>query len=212
MSTKSRVLVVEDEDAYRAALCRSLTTYGHTVVGAYANGKEAVAAVSDTNPEVAIVDLMMPELDGVATIRALRRISPSLKVLVLTAHVEKEKILECLSAGAEGYLLKGTRLKDIALSVADVTDGHAPLSPEAARHLVDGVRGKVPSTTYALTTREREVLSLLAEGHSYESIAKALSIGVGTVQNHVKSLYRKLEVSSKAEAVSVAMRAGLLSS
>ena len=210
MST-ARVLIVEDDDAFREMLCASLVNYGHEVVGAFVNGREAVSAAVGARPDVAVVDLMLPDVSGADTIRALKKVLPNVKVLVLTAHLDKEKLLESLSAGAEGYLLKGTRLKNIALSVADVKDGHAPLSPEVARHLVDGVKQKTPTTVFELTGREREVLELLAEGHSYDSIAKALSIGTGTVQNHVKSLYRKLEVSSKAEAVSVAMRAGLLS-
>ncbi|MDP2339328.1 MAG: response regulator transcription factor [Deltaproteobacteria bacterium] len=206
-----RVIVLEDDEVYRAALTTSLAAYGHDVVGSWGTADEALAGVVVVRPEVAIVDLMLPGMSGAEAIRLMRRLLPELKILVLTAFVEKARILECLAAGAEGYLLKGSRLKNIALSVADVRDGHAPVSPEVARHLVDGARQKTPTTAFDLTQREREVLVLLAEGHVYGSIADALGIGTGTVQSHIKNLYRKLEVSSKAEAVSVAMRAGLLS-
>ena len=204
-------MVIEDDDTYRSALATSLAAAGHDVVGSWARAEEALAGAVDARPDVAVVDLMLPDMAGAEAIRRLRRLLPELKVLVLTAYVDKERILECLAAGAEGYLLKGTRLKNIALSVADVRDGHAPVSPEVARHLVDGARQKTPTTAFDLTERERDVLVLLAEGHAYGSIAGALGIGTGTVQSHIKNLYRKLEVSSKAEAVSVAMRAGLLS-
>jgi DNA-binding NarL/FixJ family response regulator len=209
--SNARVLVIEDDDVYRAALVATLAASGHDVVGSWARADEALAAAVASRAEVAIVDLMLPDLSGAEAIRLLRRLLPEVKVLVLTAYVDKARILECLAAGAEGYLLKGTRLKNIALSVADVSDGHAPISPEVARHLVDSAREKTPTAAFDLTQRERDVLVLLAEGHVYGSIAGALGIGTGTVQTHIKSLYRKLEVSSKAEAVSVAMRAGLLS-
>jgi DNA-binding NarL/FixJ family response regulator len=207
---RTRIVVVEDEVDYRVALCTSLAAYGHDVVGAFGSVSDALGDLSRARPDVAIMDLMLPGMDGLDGIRLLRRVAPEVKVIVLTAHLDKRQVIECLAAGADGYILKGTRLKDIALSIVDLVEGHAPISPEAARHLVDGIRDKTPTAAHDLTAREREVLALLAEGHSYEDIARALDIGVGTVQTRVKSLYRKLEVSSKAEAVTVAMRAGLL--
>lgn len=207
----ARVLVIEDDDAFLHALCVSLTTRGHEVVGAYRAAETALAGVGAPTPEAAIIDLHLPGMDGADATRRLLRLVPDVRVAMLTAVATREALMECLAAGAHAFLVKGSRLSDIAASIDDMLDGHAPLSPEVARHLVDSARASAPRAAHSLTEREREVLEMLTRGHSYASIALALSIAPGTVQNHVKALYRKLEVSSKAEAVRAALKAGVIS-
>jgi DNA-binding NarL/FixJ family response regulator len=211
-----RVLLVEDEPGIREALSTALAASGFQVIGAFGRGEEAARAAVDLGPEVALVDLGLPGISGVETIRRLRRALPELPVLVLTVFESPEVIVEAIEAGAAGYLLKGTPLPEVLDGIRQVKDGLAPISPAVARHLLDRVRARGRSRAVAdapevnLTQRESEVLSFLVGGHSYASIATALGIRPGTVHTHVKNVYRKLEVASKAEAVAVAIRQGLV--
>src|SRR5690606_37904706 len=144
------------------------------------------------------------------TIRRLRKLLPDLPVLVLTVFEDPEVIIAAIEAGASGYLLKGGPLSDIARAVEQIAEGLSPLSEKVARHLIDRLRAPRPSGPAApsrldvLTERERQVLDQLARGESYADIARSLGIGHGTVQTYVKRIYRKLEVTSKAEAAWVA--------
>lgn len=212
MMTRRRVLVLEDDDEIRSALAATLAHRGHDVVGAFDRCDSAVAAVVDARPDVAIVDLSLPGASGFEAIRGMLALVPELRIIVLTARNSVEDLLEALRAGATGYLVKGAKLMDIAGAVDAAANGLSPISPEAARHLVEQhvPRRQSVAKPVSLTARERQVLALLVEGHAYLSIASALGIGIGTVQNHVKSIYRKLEVSSKAEATAVAIRTGIV--
>jgi DNA-binding NarL/FixJ family response regulator len=203
-----RVVLVEDEPGTREALAAGLRLQGLEILAAFASGEEALAACGPLRPDVALVDLELPGISGAETARKLRAILPGTSVLVLTVFDDVDRVVEALAAGAEGYVLKGTPLRGIADAAAAARDGLVPLSPRVARRLLErctGPRREAPPDL-RLSGREREVLELLSRGHTYQSVATALGITFRTVQTHVKNLYRKLEVSSKAEAAALATR------
>ena len=209
------VLIVEDDTVTREALAAGLTEAGITVVAACTSGEEALAVAARQGFDVVLIDLGLPGISGIETIRRLRLARADLAALVLTVVESPEQIVAAFEAGATGYLLKDTAVAEIARAVRQVRDGLAPISPLIARHIVATLRGREQAVPRGprrdvLTPREQEILSLLVGGHAYAAIASALAIGLGTVQSHVKSIYRKLEVGSKAEAVGVALSEGLL--
>lgn len=215
MMAGRRVLVLEDDADFRAALHTTLTHRGHEVVASYDRAAPAVEGIVAARPDVALVDLALPGMSGLDAIKRFQQVAPHVRIVVLSANNTAEDLLGSLRAGAIGYLVKGARLLDIAGSVEAAASGLSPISPEAGRHLVEQVapqRKARAAAPASLTAREHDVLALLVEGKSYDTIATALSIGIGTVQNYVKSVYRKLDVSSKAEATAVALRNGLVSS
>ena len=213
MASQATVMLVEDHPGTRRALAAAVQACGFAVVGAFGDGESAVAAAGRLRPQLALVDLGLPGIDGAETIRRLRAALPRIAVLVLSACCEPEPVLEAIEAGAGGYLLKDAPLPELRDALEQVLAGNAPLSSQIARHLLgrlqrtpEAPRGPQPE----LSARELEVLDLLARGAPYAQIAEALSIGLGTVQSHVKNVYRKLEVCSKAEAARVAIRRGLV--
>ena len=186
-----------------------LAASGFTIVGACASGEEALALVPTIRPDTAIVDLGLTGMRGIDVIRELRARIPDLPVLVLTTFENPADIVAAIEAGAQGYLLKGVRIDEIATALREISDGLSPISPAVARHLLARMRQTTPSPPPSpLTSREQELLELLVRGHSYGDAAKALQISVNTVQTHVRSIYRKLEVSTKAEAAYVALKEG----
>lgn len=203
-----KILLVEDDAGTRAALEAALKLGGHAVAASCRDGESALAATehSEGGFHAAIVDMRLPGMDGPATIRGLRERLPDLPVLVLTVFEDPKAILAAIEAGASGYLLKGASLPEILRAVEQVAEGLSPLSEKVARHLVAHLRdprpgpAAAPSRLESLTERERQVLDRLARGETYADIARALDIGIGTVQTYVKRVYRKLEVTSKAEA------------
>lgn len=207
-------LIVEDDAVTRQALATALRDAGMTVA-ACASGEEALALPADSPLDVALVDLGLPGISGVETIRGLRAARPGLPTLVLSAVESPEQIVSAFAAGAAGYLLKGAPLLDVVTAVNQVREGLAPISPAVARHIVATLQGREPAGSRTegrarLTPREHEILSLLVGGHSYAALGAGLAISLSTVQSHVKSIYRKLEVSSKAEAVGVALTEGIV--
>ncbi len=210
-----KILLIEDDAGTRAALEAALKLGGHAVTASCADGESALEAVerSEGGFHAAIVDMRLPGMDGPEAIRRLRERLPDLPVLVLTVFEDPDVIIAAIEAGASGYLLKGGPLAEITRAVEQIAEGLSPLSEKVARHLIDRLRSPrasgpslspAPSRLDALTERERQVLDRLARGESYAEIARALDIGHGTVQTYVKRVYRKLEVTSKAEASWVA--------
>jgi DNA-binding NarL/FixJ family response regulator len=223
--------VVEDDSFQRALAVQVLGEAADiTVVGSYETGGAALAALSQGVPDVVVVDLGLPDLPGAELTRRLRQLARPPEVIVLTAHGERAMAVEALKAGATGYLLKNTP-NDLPEAVRVAASGGSAIAPAIARYLLDEVRLPHPAERRTiplrewgaagpqdalrggerstLTRREREVLALLAKGSTYEDTARLLGISLGTVQSHVKSLYRKLEVSSKAEAAAEAVRRGI---
>lgn len=206
-----RLMLVEDDAELRESLRDFLGTWPRLkVVAAYDSAKPALDAVRGGLPlDVALVDLEMPGMTGDVLIQNLKDVRSDLDVIVLTAHEDHEHLFSALRAGAGGYLLKNGPPPQIVDGILQVVNGGAPMSPSIARRVVLEMRRLRPSPgPNPLTPRELEVLELLTKGATYELIAKALNIAVSTVQAHIKSIYRKLEVCTKAEATAEAYRRG----
>jgi DNA-binding NarL/FixJ family response regulator len=202
-----RVLIVDDHPLTRDALSALLAQQGFEVVAQAADGDGAIRAARKHEPDVVLLDLTMPELDGLAALPRLREEAPSCEVVVLTASDAEENLLAAIRAGASGYLLKTEPPEQIAAFLRGVVRGEAALSGGVARRLLDRVRaygrfGGVPdSVTKLLSAREVEVLLLLDEHLGTDEIAQRLFISEHTVRSHVKSLLKKLGVSSRREAL-----------
>jgi DNA-binding NarL/FixJ family response regulator len=203
-----RVLVADDHPIVRGGLVALLRTLaGVEVVGEVGTGAAAVREVALTRPDVVILDLRMPELDGVEAARRITAGFPGTGILVLTMFDEDELVSQALAAGARGYLLKGAEPDEIERAVRAVAAGAAILSPQVA-HQLQG-RREAPSPFPGLTTREREVLALLARGLSNTAIAERLGIAPKTLGNHISAVFRRLGVSTRAEAIVRARDGGL---
>ena len=204
-----RVLVVDDHAVVRRGLTDLLgAADGIEVVGAVEDGSLAAQAVSSLSPDIVLMDLSMPELDGIAGTRAVLETRPETKVLVLTSFNESARILAALEAGAVGYLLKDAEPEDIVRAVRDAYAGGVPISPQAARALLPANRPAARSD--ALTAREREVLSLVAAGLPNKSIARRLDISEKTVKAHLTRVFTVLGVQDRTSAALWAQRHGLV--
>ncbi|MBX3186149.1 MAG: response regulator transcription factor [Labilithrix sp.] len=203
--------MVEDEDVIRNDVALFLGSPPHGVdVTACADVASAMRAISRRPRfDAALVDLGLPDGSGVDVIRTLCRAVPGCSVVVFTIFAEADRIFEALRAGAAGYLLKLTPPERLRAALEEAVAGGAPMSPAIARLVVSSFAASEPGSD-ALTEREREVLALLARGLTYPDVARILAIGLGTVQCHVRNIYGKLEVSSKAEATAIAIRLGLI--
>jgi DNA-binding NarL/FixJ family response regulator len=204
----SRILIVDDHPLTREALSSLLQAHGFDVVGVASDGAEAVVEAESLQPDLVLLDLSMPGVDGITALPRLREAAPDCEVVVLTASGTEENLLHAIRAGAAGYLLKTEPPERIASFLDGVADGEAALSGAVARRLLDQVRtgngrgSGVPDViAHALSAREVEVLLLLDEHLGTDEIAKRLFISEHTVRSHVKSLLRKLGVSSRREAL-----------
>ncbi len=196
---KIRVLVVDDHKVVRSGLEQLLaTTDDIELVGTASNGYEAIAAVERLHPDVVLMDLSMPELDGIDATRRISAEHPASRVLVLTSFSDQSRILEALSAGADGYLLKHAEPDDIADGIRAVHAGESPLDPKAARALVESRRSG--RDTPQLTDREREVLLLVRDGLANKQIARRLGIAERTVKAHLTSVFQRLGVADRTQA------------
>jgi DNA-binding NarL/FixJ family response regulator len=208
-----RILLVDDHPLTRSALAGLLTQHGFDVVGEAADGDEAIASAAQLRPDLILLDLSMPGMDGLTALPRLREAAPDCEVVVLTASGMEENLLGAIRAGAAGYLLKSEPPERIVDFLRGVANGEAALSGAVARRLVEqvrsgGGRGGVPdSIAAALSARELEVLLLLDDHLGTDEIAKRLFISEHTVRSHVKSLLRKLGVSSRREALEALSRA-----
>ena len=207
-----RVVIADDHPAFRAGLRVLLQDSGLDVIAVASDGLEAVAAVTETRPDVALLDLQMPGLTGVEVTRRLQEVAPETRVLVLTMIEADETVLAAIRAGAWGYLLKGAGQEEIERAVRSVAAGQvvygagiAPRVMALFRARSDGVLPPLPE----LTDREREVLTLAAEGRTNADIARRLFLSEKTVRNHVSSVLTKLGVTDRAHAVARARDAGL---
>lgn len=196
---KISVLVVDDHHVVRQGLEQLLaTTPDIEVVGTAGNGFEAVEAVGRLRPDVVLMDLSMPELDGVEATRRIAAQYPSSRVLVLTSFSEQSRILDAISAGADGYLLKHADPDEITAAVRSVHAGDAPLDPKAARVLLDA--GRMLRETVALSEREREVLLLVRDGLANKQIARRLGITERTVKAHLTKVFQRIDVTGRTQA------------
>jgi DNA-binding NarL/FixJ family response regulator len=196
---KIRVVVVDDHVVVRSGLEQFLATTGDIeLVATAANGIEAIARVEQFAPDVVLMDLSMPEMNGIEATREIAERFPASRVLVLTSFSDQTRILDALAAGADGYLLKHADPDDIAEAIRAVFTGGSPLDPKAARTLLESRR-----TTRAmpsLTDREREVLLLVRDGLANKQIARRLGIAERTVKAHLTSVYQRLDVTDRTQA------------
>lgn len=205
----SPLMVVEDDLGFRDDLVWMLRAKGLQVAGVFDLMSDARTAIErGLEVRLALVDLGLPDGSGLDLVRWLRQRATPPEVVVLTALSDDEHLFEALRRGACGYLLKSTSADGIAAGVCDALRGGAPMSPAIARRVV-GSFGRDAATP--LTPRETEVLELLVKGASYPQIGVTLGIAIGTVQEHIKKIYRKLEVATKAEAAVEAVRRRLVS-
>ena len=212
-----RVLVVEDERWVRESLEHALGWNDRALchAGSAATAAEALRLVeSGLAFDVALVDLGLPDLPGAELIARLRALRPSAIAVVFTVYDDAPHLLAALRAGAQGYLLKSSSVEKVLNGLREAAQGGAPMTPSIARMVIDALREQIPGDcaddAARLTPREKEVLVLLAKGQTYAAVSSALSIGLGTVQGHVKRIYEKLSVDSKAEAATAAQRMGLI--
>src|SRR2546426_12294054 len=202
-----RILLVDDHPLTRSALAGLLQQHGFEIAGEAADGEEAIARAREIQPDLVLLDLSMPGLDGLSALPRLREAAPACEVVVLTASGTEENLLGAIRAGAAGYLLKSEPPARIVEFLRGAAHGEAALSGAVARRLLEQVRegsrgtGVPDEIAAALSARELEVLLLLDEHLSTDEIAKRLFISEHTVRSHVKSLLRKLGVSSRREAL-----------
>jgi NarL family two-component system response regulator LiaR len=204
-----RVLLVDDHAVVREGLRTFLDLQdGIEVVGEAADGVEGVAAAERLRPDVVLMDLVMPRLDGVGAMRELRDRLPGVRVIVLTSFAEDDKLLPAVQAGAAGYLLKNAQPQELARAVRAAHAGEALLDPQVAARLLQSIAQ--PAAPDPLTRREREVLELIGRGMSNKRIARELGIAEKTVKTHVGHVLAKLGVSDRTQAALHAVRAGLV--
>jgi DNA-binding NarL/FixJ family response regulator len=208
-----RVLVADDHPVFRRGLCELLATTSEVeVVGQAATGAEAVLRALELAPDVVVMDLNMPDLDGIVATRTIVSANPQVKVAVLTMLEDDEALFAALQAGASAYLLKDADDDELIRTVIAVAEGRAVFGAAVARRVIDHFRNPTVASSAAfpeLSQREHEVLALLADGETNSTIARRLGIADKTVRNHVSNILTKLQVQRRAEAIVRARRAGL---
>ncbi len=214
MTPAIRVLVVDDHFVVRKGICSLLATEDDiTVVGEAHNGAEAVEEAARLQPDVILMDLVMPQMDGIAAIQEIRNGQADVRILVLTSFVADDKVFPAIRAGALGYILKDTGPLELINAIRQVYRGEPSLHPAIARKVLHELSQppERPPTSEPLTEREVEVLRLVGQGESNQQIAAALAITEATVRKHVSSILSKLHVASRTQAALYAVREGLTS-
>ncbi len=203
-----RVMLVDDHSVVRQGLRMFLSLDKELeVVGEACDGEEAVRLADELRPDVVLMDLLMPGMDGIAATSVIRRELPKTEVIALTSILEDEKVVGAVRAGAIGYLLKDTQAQELCRAIKAAAAGQVQLSPQAAARLMREI--SAPTSPEPLTEREKDVLRLLARGLSNKEIAGTLVIGEKTVKTHVSNVLAKLDVPSRTQAALYAVRTGL---
>ena len=209
-STQIRVMLVDDHAVVRSGLGAFLTAFDDLELVAEAgSGEEAVRLCEEAKPDVVMMDLVMPGMDGAAATKAIREKCPHIQIIALTSFKEEELVEGVLQAGAIGYLLKNVSADELADAIRAAHAGKPTLAPEAAQALIQSTRKPQPPG-YDLTERELEVLALMVEGLSNPEIAERLIVSRSTVKFHVSNILSKLGAASRTEAVSLALKRGLV--
>jgi DNA-binding NarL/FixJ family response regulator len=211
-STPLRLAVVDDHALFRRGLVGLLSDMPEfRVVGEASNGREALSMIQSSEPDVVLLDVNMPEMDGIQTVEALRKLRLPLHILMLTISQHEEDLMGAIRMGADGYLLKNTEPDDLRKSILRVAGGEGALSPEVTGPVMRALARQSEITNQPpLSDRELEVLACLADGQTTSQIATNLFISENTVKTHVRHILEKLEASNRTEAVSKAIQMGLI--
>ncbi len=203
-SATKKVVLVEDKPGVRESWVKLINSLpGFSCVQACISAEDALRVIPSLNPDVVLMDIFLPRMSGIECTARLKMEFPKIQILMLTAVEDDELVFMALEAGADGYLLKRTKPEDLKAAMLDVISGGAPMSSEVARRVVESFRraSKQAKPDVHLTTREEEVLILLSKGYANKEIADKLSISAETVGSHLKHIYEKMHVRSRAEAV-----------
>lgn len=214
MNSPIRVLIVDDHEIVRKGIRALLTTKRDIqVVGEASNGIEAVARSLDLQPDVVLMDLMMPKMDGIQATREITAKQPGTHILVLTSFSADDHVFPAIEAGALGYLLKDSGPQELVQAIRKVYNGEPSLEPDIARKVLAELAGppQKPLTADPLTARELDILRLIAQGQSNKEIGRQLSIAEETVHAHVSNILRKLHLASRTQAALYALREGIAS-
>jgi two-component system response regulator NreC len=217
VKARRRIVIAEDYTILREGLRSLLSSHPEfEVVGEAEDGQEAIRSVDRLKPDLALMDLSMPRMNGMDAIKEIKKRSPQTKVLVLTVHKTEEYIHAALQAGADGYILKDSTHAELGLAIKNILEGKRYISPGISESLIEGYlegRKKAkPSTTWdTVTQREREILKLIAEGYKNKAIAEYLCISVKTVEKHRANLMKKLDLHNIQSLTALAMEKGLIS-
>lgn len=204
-----RVLLADDHQILRDGIRRGLEAAGEEVVGEADNGEQALELVRETRPDIVIMDLTMPVLDGVTATRRITEEFPDVKVVVLTMHDDPPRTRAALEAGAIGYLSKGTSFADVLDTLRRVMAGEEVLSPQLAASMLEAAV-KAQHNEELLSERQTEILQMIANGMSTKQVARELGITQKTVHNHLNAIYRRLDTQSLTHAVLSAVRLGII--
>jgi len=213
MNRPVRVAIFEDNDELRDALSRLVASAPDMVLaGSFASCERVEEDAASCAPQVVLMDLGLPQVNGIEGTRRLKAAQPAVDVLILTVHEDEQRIFESVCAGASGYLLKKSTSAAILGAIREVRSGGSPMTPAIARRVLRMFQAAVPAPPgdCALTGREKEVLTGLVSGYSYKMIAADCGISIDTVRTHIKRIYEKLHVHSKSEAVARAIRERLV--
>ena len=207
-----RVLTYDDSDATRTSIDSLIgLSEGFVSVGTFADASHVETQLAELKPDVVLMDINMPGMNGIEATRLIKSLSPNTKVLIQTAFDNDEHVFGSLKAGAEGYLLKSASPDKILKGIEDVYNGGAIMTPSIALRVMRFFQPIAkPSNPYNLTNREKTVLELLSDGLSYKMIAARMEISYFTVNAHIRKIYEKLHVNSSAEAVSLALKSGIV--
>jgi NarL family two-component system response regulator LiaR len=209
MTDKIRIMLVDDHAVVRSGLGAFLSVNPDLeLVGEAENGEQAVVRANLLKPDVILMDLMMPVMDGVAATQAIKKQNPQIQIVALTSFQEDELVQNALKAGAVGYLMKNVTARELSAAIKSAKDGKMTLSPEAAQALVRA--NQQAEETETLTDREREVLKLMVEGLNNAEIAERLVISLSTVKYHISNILMKLGVDNRVSAVSLALQRKLV--
>lgn len=210
-----RVVLIDDHTLFRVGLEGLLESRGIEIAASVDSGEDCVRLVQDKNPDVVLLDMRMPDINGIGVLRLLREHQQAMPIVMLTTSTDESDLVESLRAGAQGYLLKDMEPDALVIALRDIVAGKTVVAPDLAPILAKAVQGKddelpVKASPFDdLTPRETEILGLLAEGQSNKAIARNLGISDGTVKLHVKAILRKLNVHSRVEAAVMAVEKGL---
>lgn len=204
-----RVLLADDHQILRDGIRRGLESAGEDVVGEADNGEEALELVRQTSPDVVLMDLSMPVLDGVSATRRITEEFPQVRVVVLTMHDDTQRTRAALEAGAIGYMTKGTSFAEVLDTLRRAVAGEEVLSPHIAASMLSAA-GTDEDSEELLSERQREILQMIADGLSTKQVARELGITQKTVHNHLNAIYRRLDTQSLTQAVLSAVRLGII--